>query len=228
MLEEYGFFVLIAGVVVAIAGWIWLVRAAFKESKQWGYGVLLLPVVPHVIVFVLTHLRRSRGPLLVLLLAGMLLGAPYAANYYHEKFMHLGPREKIVKTKDDKKERHFTLTGWDESNYSFLQTKPDTVVLQMANPNVTDETLNYLRGMDQLRELDLSDTQVTDEGLAVVAGLPRLEDLRMARTKITDAGFQKYLGAKESLLKLDLTGTDVKGKTKREWKKAKPGRECLE
>ncbi len=98
----------------------------------------------------------------------------------------------------------------------------------MANPNVTDETLNYLRGMDRLRELDLNDTQVSDAGLAVVAELPRLEQLRLARTNITDAGFQKYLGAKESLLKLDLTGTDVKGKTKRDWKKAKTGREYLD
>jgi hypothetical protein len=223
MLEEYAFFVLIAGLVVAIAGWVWLVIAAFKVDKPWGYGVLLLPIVPHVIVFVLTHFRRSRGPLAVLLIAGVLLGAPYAANYYNEKFMRLGPREKIVNG-----ESHITLTGWDGSDYSFLQNKAQTTVLQMANPNVTDETLNYLRGMDRLRELDLSDTQVTDEGLAVVSGLPRLEELRLARTKVTDAGFQKHLGAKESLLKLDLTGTDVKGKTKREWKKAKAGRECLD
>jgi hypothetical protein len=222
MLEEYAFFVLVAGLVVGIAGWVWLMIVAFKVDKPWGYGVLL-PILPAVVVFVLAHFRRARAPLALLLFAGMLLGAPYAANYYNEKFMRLGPREKIVNG-----ESHFTLTGWDGSDYSFLESKRGTVVLQMANPNVTDETLNYLRGMDRLRELDLNDTQVTDEGLAVVAELPRLEQLRLARTNITDAGFQKYLGAKESLLKVDLTGTDVKGKTKRDWKKAKADREYLD
>ena len=82
--------------------------------------------------------------------------------------------------------------------------------------------------MNQLRELDLSDTKVTDEGLAVLAELPHLEELRLARTAITDAGFQKHLSGKTSLRKLDLTGTKVKGKTKREWKKAKEGREYLD
>jgi hypothetical protein len=223
MLEEYGFFVLIAGIVVAIAGWIWLVKRAFKESKEWGLGVLLLPVVPHVIVFVLTHLRKSRGPLLVLLFAGILLGAPYAANYFNEKFGGLGPREKIVNG-----ELHITLTGWNSGDYTVLQKKAQTVVLQMANSDVTDETLNNLQGMDRLRELDLSNTQLTDEGLAVVAGLPQLEDLRLAHTKITDEGFQKYLSAKESLMNLDLTDTKVNGKTKREWKKAKAERKYVD
>jgi hypothetical protein len=223
MLEEYAFFALIAGLVVGIAGWVWLAIVAFKVDKPWGLGVLLLPLLPHVLVFVLTHFRKSRAPLVVLLISGLLLGAPYAANYFNEKFGNLGPREKIVNG-----ELHITLTGWGGTDYSFLEKKRDTVVLQMANPNVTDETLNYLRGMDRLRELDLNDTQVTDEGLALVSGLPRLEELRLARTKISDEGFRQHLGAKESLLKLDLTGTDVKGKTKRDWKQAKAGREYLD
>jgi hypothetical protein len=82
--------------------------------------------------------------------------------------------------------------------------------------------------MDRLRELDLNDTQVTDQGLTFVAGLPRLEELRLARTKISDEGFRQYLEAKGSLIKLDLTGTKVKGKSKREWKKSKPGRDYLD
>jgi Leucine Rich repeat len=221
MLEEYAFFILIAGLLVGVVGWVWLVKVAFKVSKPWGFGVLLLP--PLAVVFVPAHFRKSVAPLVVFLISGVLLGAPYAVNYYNEKFVDLGPREKIVNG-----ELHITLTGWGGTDYSFLEKKRDTVVLQMANPNVTDETLNYLRGMDRLRELDLNDTQVTDEGLAVIAGLPRLEELRLARTKISDEGFRQHLGAKESLLKLDLTGRDVKGKTKRDWKQAKAGREYLD
>jgi len=34
---------------------------------------------------------------------------------------------------------HLTLTGWDRDDYSVLQARPQTVVLQMANADVTDE-----------------------------------------------------------------------------------------
>lgn len=221
MLEEYAFFVLLAGLVVGTVGFFWLLIVAFKVSKLWGFSSLLFP--PFAIVFVLTHFRKSVAPLVVFLISGVLLGAPYALNYYNEKFVQLGPREKNVNG-----ELHITLTGWDGSDYSFLEQKRSLVVLQMANPNVTDDALLYLRGMDRLRELDLNDSHVTDEGLSVVAGLPRLEELRLARTPISDEGFRKYLSAKESLLKLDLTGTKVKNKSKREWKKAKAGRDYLE
>lgn len=221
MLEEYAFFVLLAGLIVAAVGFFWLVIAAFKVSKLWGFATLLMP--PLGIFFIFAHDCKSLAPLVVFLMSGVLLSAPYAVNYYNEKFVQLGPREKIVNG-----ELHITLTGWDGTDYSFLEQKHDIAVLQMANPDVNDATLNYLRGMNQLRELDLNDTRVTDEGLAVVASLPKLAELRVARTKISDAGFRKYLGAKDSLLKLDLTGTQVKGKSKREWKKAKPGRDYLE
>jgi hypothetical protein len=221
VLEKYAFFVLLAGLVVGAIGYFWLAIAAFKVSKRWGFALLLFP--PLAVLFVPTHFRKSIAPLIVLLIAGVFLGAPYAINYYHEKFGNLDPREKIVNG-----ELHITLTGWDGSDYSFLEMKHTAVVLQMANPTVTDETLRYLRGMDQLRELDLNDTQVTDEGLTVVADLPRLEELRLARTKISDEGFRKHLSPKGSLRKLDLTGTKVKGKSKREWKKAKAGRDYLD
>jgi hypothetical protein len=221
MLEQYAFFVLLAGLVVGAIGYLWLVIAAFRVSKLWGFGVLLFP--PLALVFIPGHFRKSVAPLVVFLISSMLLGAPYALNYINERFVDLGPREKMVDG-----ELHITLTGWHGADYSFLEKKNAAVVLQMANPDVTDATLNYLRGMDRLRELDLNDTQVTDEGLGVVAGLPRLEELRLARTKISDEGFQKFLSAKESLRKMDLTGTKVKGKSKREWKKAKTGRDYLE
>ena len=47
----------------------------------------------------------------------------------------LGPREKIVD-----RELHVTLTGWNRNtaDYVVLRSKPDIVVLQMANPDVTD------------------------------------------------------------------------------------------
>jgi hypothetical protein len=220
MLEKYSLYVLLLSLALAVVGSLWLLAVAFKERVIWA--IALLFVLP-ALVFVVLHWRKARPPVLVLLLAGVLGAAPYGVNYYNKRFPDLGPREKLVNG-----ERHITLTGWDRTDYPLLQYKPDVVVLQMANPDVNDDTLNYVRGMNQLRELDLNDTKVTDEGLAVLAELPRLEDLRLARTAITDEGFQKYLAAKESLRKLDLTGTKVKGKSKRDWKKAKAGREYLD
>jgi len=81
--------------------------------------------------------------------------------------------------------------------------------------------------LKQLRELDLNNSQVTDAGLKELAELPKLRDLRLARTKITDEGFRKYLLSKESLMNLDLTGTNVASKTVREWKSTNSERKAL-
>ena len=100
----------------------------------------------------------------------------------------LGPRETIVDG-----QRHITLTGWDRKDYALLGSKHDVAVLQMANPDVTDQTLEHLKGMNRLKELDLNDTQVTDSGLKILRDLPALASLRLKNTKVTDQGFQESL-----------------------------------
>ena len=54
-------------------------------------------------------------------------------------------------------------------------------VLQMANPDVTDQSLESLREMKALRELDLNGSQVTDAGLEILKELPALASLRLAQ-----------------------------------------------
>ena len=125
-------------------------------------------------------------------------------------------------------QRHLTLTGWDRKDYSFLRLKPDLVVLQMANPDVTDQTLELLKGMNGLRELDLTDTPVSDAGLGILKQLPALAVLRLARTKITDHGFHDAFLTKESLLQLDLRGTQVSRETAAAWRELKAGRQVLQ
>jgi hypothetical protein len=134
----------------------------------------------------------------------------------------LGPREKIVDG-----QRHITLTGWDRKDYGFLGSKYDVVVLQMANPDVTDQTLELLRKMDHLQELDLNNTQVTDAGLKVLKDLPALRSLRLKNTKITDPGFRESLAGKGSLMQLDLSGTAVSKETAQAWCKDRDGRRVL-
>jgi hypothetical protein len=215
MLEQYAFYVLAAAVALGLIGFFWLVVRAFQVRKLWGFGVLL--IFPLGILFLMRHGRRAIGPMVVLILAGLTAAAPFGLSYYERHYVPLQPFEQRVDG-----EMRLTLTGLKDFDYSTLQGRTDIIVLQMGNPDVDDHTLSYLTGMNRLRTLDVNDSKITDEGLAVIAGLPALQELRLARTPITDEGFQKHLAGKQSLLKLNLTGTDVKGKTKRDWKKARP------
>ena len=116
------------------------------------------------------HWRKGLLPLGLIGLGLVITGFPPAYRLLVP--IDLGPREKIVDG-----ERHITLTGWDRKDYAFLGSKHDVVVLQMANPDVTDQTLEHLRGMSALKELDLNNTQVTDAGLKVLKDLPALSDV---------------------------------------------------
>jgi hypothetical protein len=220
-MELVGFYLIITGIALAFVGYLWLIVNAFHVGWKWGLVLLLFP--PAAILFVLVHFRRSIAPVIMFALAGLVFASPYAINYYYQRHRSFGPRESIVDG-----ERHITLTGWDQTDYSVLADQTDIVVLQMANADVTDDTLEHLRGLKQLRELDLNDTKITDRGLKLLAGLPQLRELRLARTSITDEGFREFVAAHESLQKVDLTRTPVKGKTKRQWKQAQPGREYLD
>jgi Leucine-rich repeat (LRR) protein len=119
------------------------------------------------------------------------------------------------------------LTGWNRNDYSALENYSRIAKLSMANADVTDQTLQYIRHCQELRELDLSRTQVTDEGLAALAALPKLEVLAMRGTRVTDAGFKQHLEALPALMVIDFRDTGVSLETQRQWKKAMKGRKFL-
>jgi hypothetical protein len=211
MIEQNLVFVVALGAVMGLIALAWLVVRAFRTRVAWGLGCLLFP--PAVIVFGTMHFRRLTGPLILLSIAAVLAGGTFGLGTYLASHPDLGPREKLVDG-----ELHVTLTGWDRTDYSVLRGKPDTVVLQMANADVTDETLKHLEGMSRLRELDLNDTQITDAGLAMLVRLPSLCILRLRKTKITDQGFREHLAGKNGLLELDMRQTDVASNVLRAWK----------
>lgn len=155
--------------------------------------------------------RRVVPPLFLLMLAAALLIGP--AIISRTMSVDLGKRERIVNN-----ERHISLTGWDGDSYTFLQGMPDTVVLQMGNPDVTDETIDLLANMSSLRELDLNDSSVTDVSLAKLAQLPALETIRLRGTKISDVGFREHLMNATTLKQLDLRETEVSAEAVEEWK----------
>ena len=125
-------------------------------------------------------------------------------------------------------EKHLTLTGSDPKDAPDLKLKDDVTVLQMANPDVTDLSLEPLRKMKVLKELDLNGSQITDAGLEVLKELPALNSLRIARTKITDKGFRSALLNKESLMRLDVQKTGISRETIQTWRDAKPGRHAMQ
>ena len=173
-----------------------------------------------LIVRGLRHWRKGLAPLVLIGIGLVVTGFPPAYRLLVP--IDLGPREKIVDG-----QRHITLTGWDRNDYTFLGSKQDVAVLQMANHDVTDRTLELLKGMNALKDLDLDNTQVTDAGLKILKDLPALNALHLRNTRITDQGFQEELATKESLQQLDLTGTQVSRETAQVWRKAKDGRRVL-
>ena len=218
-MEGRAFYMQLGGLAVAAMGWIWLLVRAFRQHRRWGLASLVLP--PVGFVFAGRHPRKGAAPLILFLLSILVAAMP--ALYTLFVPLDLGPLENIVDG-----QRHLTLTGWDRKDYSILKLKPDVVVLQMANPDVTDKSLESLQEMQKLQELDLSGTQVTDAGLKILKDLPALSKLRLARTKITDQGFHNTLFAKDSLMQLDLSGTQVGRETVQAWRNAKSGRKAMQ
>jgi hypothetical protein len=217
-MELYYAYVIAAGAVIAVAGFVGLIIAAFRTHALWGFGTLLVVGAPF---FVLFRWMRARLPVWTMVAGVAIAAAPYGVNYVQQHLIDLGPRDKIVDG-----ERHLTLTGWDKKDYSALLARPDTVVLQMANEDVTDATLDYLKPMTKLRELDLDNTKISDAGLAKLVGKP-IVILRLHNTAVTDAGFRQHLMAMESLMNLDFRGTEVTPAAIDEWKKLKPNRRGL-
>jgi hypothetical protein len=217
MFEAYAALVLAAAAVVMLIGFVWLLLRAARLSAWWVVALVLFP--PATMVLIAVRFRQVTGPAVMLLFGVLIASGVFGLNVLLTHHLDLGPRERIVDG-----QRHITLTGWDKSSedYAVLATKPDTVVLQLANADVTDDTLVYLQEFQFMQELDLNDTQITDVGLARLAELPRLRILRLRGTRVTDEGFREHLLDNASLEEVDARETAVTGRTLREWKNAQP------
>lgn len=187
----------LGGVAVAAIGILWLLVKLIRSPSKFG------------------------GPILVVLLGIGLTLIPVGYTRFFSQ-VDLGEHENIVDGK-----RHLTLTGWDRKGYDFLVFKTDTVVLQMANEDVTDETLGYLQRMDRLEELDLDNTKISDAGLAAIGELKSLRVLRLAGTKISDDGFKKHLSPLENLKQLNLRNTEISAELIDEWRANGQGRRAM-
>jgi Leucine Rich repeat len=214
-IEGRAYFMQRGGIALASLAWIWLLVRAFRVHPRWGLGSFVFP--PLGFIFAGRYPRKGAGPLGLFMVCLLVAAAPAI-------YRLTVPLDRHAHERDVGSEKHLTLTGSDRKSNPDLKQKQDVAVLQMANADVTDQSLESLREMKTLRELDLNGTQITDAGLEILKGLPALTALRLARTKITDKGFRSALFAKESLMQLDLRDTAVSRETIQAWHDAKPGR----
>ncbi|MFN9717618.1 MAG: hypothetical protein ACK58L_02925 [Planctomycetota bacterium] len=217
MLEVVGLWLVLIGSVLVLFGLLWLVRVAWKTHKVLGIVTLLtIPIGP--LMLGLCKLRSARAPLSVVLV-GLIVGAvPYWYGGLHDRLFGRSEQVRVIEG-----DVHLILTGADHDNYDQLKTATDVVVLEMANADVTDATLELLLPMTRLRELTLDDTQVTDTGLAVLRKLPALETLRLARTKVTKEGVEQFLSdPPPRLINLNVKGNSIPTAILRKWKNAEP------
>lgn len=216
-LEKFAINLFFVGLAIVGLGYLWVVWRAVRVNILW-----LLALLPPIwLIFLCVQWKRARRPLMVFGLGAAVIGAAYALNAYAIA-RAFEPHEAIVDG-----ELRLTLTKAKDFSYSMLRNRPDVALLQMANPDVTDETLAFLEGMTKLYSLDLNDTQVSDAGLKLLKELPALKELRIKGTKVTEAGFKEHLGGLERLESIDIRKLGFSGNYVRSWLAAKEGRKAL-
>lgn len=219
MYELFGVGVIFLGALLGFVGTLWLIRNAYRTRRWLGVLLALTFFLGTPLIYGLICFRQNKRPLM-LMLAGTIIGAiPFAAEHVYDFVFGFGERERVING-----DRHLTLTGWDRRDYAVvLSRKKDVAVLEMGNPDVTDETLTLLREMPGLKELTLNDTMVTDAGLETLKTLPALESLRLARTKVTKEGISGFLAEPPpKLLQIDVSGNSIPASALRKWKNVDP------
>jgi Leucine-rich repeat (LRR) protein len=83
--------------------------------------------------------------------------------------------------------------------------------LDLYRTKVTDNGVQQLRALTNIKELDLSSTSVGDAGMSEVATLPKLERLVVGDTNVTDLGVGSIVKL-PALKVLDLSGSRISDK----------------
>lgn len=211
--EQFGFAILVAGIVVATIGYLWLILRAFRTSTGWGIATLIVPVIGPL-AFLSKHFPRAKSPVTLVLLGFVLVFLPLAIN---AAFGEKQAQHALQRTTGGMKE--FTATNAVNPDYDAISVNSDLTTVQAARADFTDEVAERLRGLTKLKTLDLSDSTITDKSLAIIATLPTLEKLSLARVKdISEAGFQDTILKMPSLKEIDVRGTVIKVETLRAWR----------
>jgi Leucine-rich repeat (LRR) protein len=82
------------------------------------------------------------------------------------------------------------------------------VAVDLSGTSVTDQELQRLESLSELKELSLAGTPITDGGLSLLRGLVLLTSLDLSSTSVTDAGLAQ-LAPLVNLEYLDVSHTEV-------------------
>lgn len=213
--EQFGFAVLVAGIVVAAIGYIWLILRAFHSSTGWGLTTLIVPIIGPL-AYLAKHFPRAKSPFTIVLLGLVLIFLPLVMN---AAFGEKQAQHALQRTTGGLKE--FTATNAVNPDYEAISANLDLEIVQAARADFTDDVAERIRGLTKLKTLDLSDSAITDKSLAIIATLSTLEKISLARVKgITEAGFQETVLKMPSLKEIDVRGTAIKVETLRAWRAA--------
>jgi hypothetical protein len=211
--------IVIAGLFVALFAfrdWQPLPSAAIAGFLILAFLASVAILVLAVVVGSFARFSTTRGAVILGMLGTLLIAGPIVYNKVIEPII-LARNRPIWVTQDDGK-LQVTVTNIPNFDYDQLKPYENADVLQMANPDVTDDTLHKIENFKLLTELDLNNTQITDKGLAILRSCASLKTLRIANTKITDAGFREFILPRDWIKEVDVRNTPVDRKTTlKEW-----------
>lgn len=112
-----------------------------------------------------------------------------------------------------------TLTDWKGTadDYALLKGLKNVTVLNMANPDVTNATLENVAALTTLEDLDVHNTKIDDDGIKHLTGLKHLKKLNLKKTAVTAPGLEP-LKALPALEFVDVRDTKVPAEEVKLWK----------
>ena len=91
-------------------------------------------------------------------------------------------------------------TAATDDDLEMLQALKQVRVINLSGSQITDRGLAELAEMTSIVELQLSQTQISDEGLEHLRGLSRLIGLHVRSTRVTQTGLQRLKEAVPGLI----------------------------
>ena len=115
---------------------------------------------------------------------------------------------RFLKPLDAVQDAYFAYTLASDEGLEHIARLSELRVLNLSGTEVTDSGMRTLQRCSKLQKLYLAGTAISDEGLKSLSGLKTLSVLDLSETQITDSGLRSLFGL-ESLVQVDFLGANV-------------------